>query len=301
VTAGRLGHVGTTAQRPRLISVKSHCRVAGYARIMPASSLVSICFLPARPRSAMLAHQIMTRNVLTVSPETPVIEAARTMLRHHVGGLPVVDADGKLVGMVTDGDFVRRAEIGTDRRRGRWLGRLLGRDRIAADFVRAHGRKVGDIMTLDPVTVAEDTPLEQVVQMMESSSVKRLPVLNGDRLVGMITYADFVQTIAGLAQDVPGPSVDDDRLRDQIMAAIDKAALRPCRFTVVVRDGVVHLNGAVKDDKMRQAARVAAECVPGVKNVRDHLWIYPPPEEDLGGGDFVSLQEETSTEDDQPL
>jgi CBS-domain-containing membrane protein len=215
--------------------------------------------------------------------------------------LPVASTTGKLVGMVTDGDFVRRAELGTEQPRERWLGRLFGRQRIGSDFVRAHGRNVGDIMTLNPVTVAEDTPLEQVVQTMETASVKRLPVLDGDRLVGMITHTDFVQTIAGLAQDVPGPSVDDDRLRDQIMAAIDKAALHPCRFTVVVRDGVVHLNGAVKDDKMRQAARVAAECVPGVKDVRDHLWIYPPPEEDLGGGDFVSLQEETSTEDDQPL
>ena len=249
----------------------------------------------------MLAQEIMTRNVLTVSPDTPVIEAAKAMLRHHVGGLPVVDAGGKLVGMVSDGDFVRRAEIGTERRRGPWLGRLLGRDRIATDFVRAHGRKIGDIMTPDPMTVAADTPLEQVVQTMETNNVKRLPVLDGDRLVGMITYSDFVQTIASLTRDVPGPSVDDDRLRDQIVAAIDKAALHPCRFTVVVRGGVAHLNGAVKDDKMRQAARVAAECVAGVKEVHDHLWIYPPPEEDLGGGDFVSLQEETSTEDDQPL
>jgi CBS domain-containing protein len=249
----------------------------------------------------MHAHQIMTRNVMTVTPEMPIIEAARAMLRHHLGGLPVVDAGGKLVGMLTDGDFIRRAEIGTERRRGRWLGRLFGRHRVATDFVRAHGRKVGDIMTLNPVTVAADMPLEQVVEIMEANNVKRIPVLDGDRLVGIVTYTDFVQTIANLALNVPGPSVDDDRLRDQIIAAIDKAALHPSRFTVLVRGGIVHLNGAVKDDKMRQAACVAAECVPGVKEVHNHLWIYPPPEEDLGGGDFVSLQEETSTEDDQPL
>jgi CBS domain-containing protein len=249
----------------------------------------------------MHAHQLMTRNVVTVAPETPVIEAARAMLRHHVGGLPVVDTSGRLVGMVTDGDFVRRAEIGTERRRGRWLGRLLGRDQIATDFVRAHGRKVADIMTPDPVTVAEDTPLEQVVQVMETNNIKRLPVVDGDRLVGIVCYADFVQAIANLAQDIPDPTADDDTLRNQGIVAIEKAALHPCRFSVTIRGGVVHLNGVVKDDKMRQAARVAAECVPGVKAVHDHLWIYPPPEEDLGGGDFVSLQEETSTEDDQPL
>jgi CBS domain-containing protein len=249
----------------------------------------------------MRVHQIMTRNVVAVSPETTIVEAAKIMLQHHVGGLPVVDATGKLVGMVSDGDFIRRTEIGTEQRRGRWFSRAFARNRIAADFVRAHGRKVGDIMTPNPVTVAEDTPLEQVVEVMEANNVKRLPVIDGDRLVGIVAYADFVQAIAALAHQIPGPTSDDDTLGDQISAAIDKAALHPCRFTVVVRSGVVHLNGVVKDDKMRQAARVAAECVPGVRQVHDHLWIYPPPEEDFGGGDFVSLQEETSTEDDQPL
>jgi CBS domain-containing protein len=249
----------------------------------------------------MLAHQIMTRNVITVTPDMPVIEAAKAMLRHHVAGLPVVDANGKLVGMVSDGDFIRRAEIGTERRRGRWLSGLVGRSQITSDFVRAHGRKVGDIMTPNPATVAEDTPLEQVVEVMEANNVKRIPVVNGDRLVGIISYTDFVQALASLAHDITKPTVDDDGIRAQVIAAIDKAALHPCRFTVTVRSGVVHLNGVVKDDKMRQAARVAAECVPGVKDVHDHLWIHPPPEEDLGGGDFVSLQEETSTEDDQPL
>jgi CBS domain-containing protein len=249
----------------------------------------------------MRAYQIMTRNVVTVTPEATIIDAAKMMLQHHVGGLPVVDAGGRLVGMVSDGDFIRRAEIGTERRRGRWLARLLGRRQIATDFVRAHGRKVGDIMTLDPVTVAEDTPLEKVVRVMEANNVKRIPVINDDRLVGIITYTDFVQTIASLADDVPGPSVDDERLRDQVMAAIDKAALHPCRFTVVVRGGGVHLSGVVSNEKMRRAAIVAAESVRGVTTVHDHLWIHPPPEEDLGGGDFVSLQEEPSTEDDRPL
>ena len=249
----------------------------------------------------MLAHQIMTRNVMTARPDMPVIEAAKAMLRHHVAGLPVVDASGKLVGMVSDGDFIRRAEIGTEGRRGRWLSLLVGQGQITSDFVRAHGRKVADIMTPNPATVAEDTPLEQVVEVMEANNVKRVPVVNGDRLVGIITYTDFVQAIASLAPDITKPSTDDDGIRAQVIAAIDKAALHPCRFTVTVRGGVVHLNGVVKDDNMRRAARVAAECVPGVKDVDDHLWIHPPPEEDLGGGDFVSLQEETSTEDDQPL
>ena len=249
----------------------------------------------------MRAFQIMTRNVVTVSPETTIIDAAKAMLQHHVSGLPVVEAGGKLVGMVSDGDFIRRAEIGTERRHGRWLSRLAGRQQIASDFVRAHARKVGDIMTPNPATVAEDTPLEQVVQVMEANNVKRLPVINGDRLVGIVTYTDFVQAVASLAHDIPSPTANDDRICEQVMAAIDKAALHPCRFTVAVRSGVVHLNGVAGNEKMRKTAIIAAESVPGVTTVHDHLWIHPPPEEDLGGGDFVSLQEETSTEDDRPL
>jgi CBS domain-containing protein len=249
----------------------------------------------------MRAYQIMTRNVVWVAPETTVAEAAKTMLQHHVSGLPVIDAGGKLVGMVADGDFIRRAEIGTERRRGRWLTRLFGRRQIAADFVRAHGRRVADIMTPSPATVTEDTPLEQIVAVMEANNVKRLPVINGDRLVGIVTYTDFVQTLAAFAHDIPHPTGDDEAIRDQVIAAIDKAALHPCRFTVAVRGGVVHLNGVASNETMRRAAIVAAESVAGVTTVHDHLWIHPPPEEDLGGGDIVSLQDEASTEDDRPL
>jgi len=249
----------------------------------------------------MRASQIMTRTVITIGPETPIIDAAQKMLQHRVGGLPVVDAGGKLIGMISDGDFIRRAEIGTVRRAGRWLNCLVGRETAASDFIRAHGRKVRDVMTPDPVTVAEDTPLERVVQVMEASHIKRIPVVHDGRLTGIITYTDFVQTIANLALELPEASADDNKVQDAIIAAVGRAAWKPCRFAVTVRDGIVHLNGGVRDEKSRQATIIAAENTPGVRKVHDHLWSYPLPEDDLGGGDFVSLQEQPSTEDDQPL
>jgi CBS-domain-containing membrane protein len=226
------------------------------------------------------------------------------MLRHHISGLPVVDAAGKLVGIISEGDFIRRAEIGTRRKRGRWLTFLVGTDQIAADFVHEHGRRVGEIMTPDPLTVTEDTPLEQIAQIMESNNVKRLPVVRGNRLVGIVTRSDFLPAVADLARNVPGPSADDDHIRSGVMAAIDQAAWRPCRLNVIVRDGIVSLSGVIRNDAVRQAAIIAAENVPGVKKVHDHLYdarAYPPPEEDFGGGDFVSLQEQPSTVDDEPL
>jgi CBS domain-containing protein len=249
----------------------------------------------------MRAHQIMSRSVITVAPETPIVDAARLMLRHHISGLPVVNSAGQLVGIVSDGDFLRRAEIGTERRHGRWLSQLVGRGRIGVDFVHAHGRTVGEIMTPHPVTVNEDTALPEIVRTMEASNVRRVPVVSGERLVGMVTHTDFVQAIADLDSEVPGPTPCDDILRNEILAALEAAACRSCRFNVVVRDGIAHLSGAVRDDKERLTAVVAAKSVAGVKDVRDRMWLYPPPEEDLGGGDIASLQEEPSTDDDQPL
>jgi len=252
----------------------------------------------------MRVNQIMTPEVITVGADTTILEAANTMLRHHIGALPVVDAAGRLIGIISEGDFIRRAEIGTQHKRGRWLAFLAGADRIATDFAHERGRKVGEVMTPDPLTVAEDTPLDRIVQIMQSSRVKRLPVMRGDRMVGMVTRSDFLAAVAGLARSIPDPSAADDRIRSDVMAAIGQAPWRPCRLNVTVHDGIVNLNGVVKRESARKASIVAAENVAGVREVRDHLCsapAYPPPEEELGGGDFVSLQEEPSTVDDEPL
>jgi len=251
----------------------------------------------------MRAHQIMTQHVITIGADAPIAEAIDAMLRHHVSGLPVVDADGELVGIISEGDFIRRAEIGTQRTRGRWLSFLAGADRVAADFVRAHGRKVGEIMTTDPLTISEDAPLDEIVEIMESSNVKRLPVMRGHRMVGIVTRSDFLAAVADLVRHAPSPSADDDRLRGEVIAAMERAAWAPCRLKVTVRNAVVSLSGVVASKQARQAAIVAAENVPGVRKVVDCLEArdYPPPEEDLGGGDIVSLQEQPSTTDDEPL
>ncbi|MGZ5872603.1 MAG: CBS domain-containing protein [Bradyrhizobium sp.] len=252
----------------------------------------------------MRAHQIMTPQVITVGADTKIIEAANMMLRHHISGLPVVDAAGGLIGIISEGDFIRRAETGTQDKRGRWLTFLASADRVAAEFAHEHGRKVGEIMTPNPLTVAEGAPLDQVVRIMESNNVKRLPVMRGDRMVGIVTRSDFVAAVASLAHSVPGPSADDDHIRGAVMAAMRQAPWRPCRLNVTVRDGIVSVRGVIKNESARKAAIVAAENVAGVREVQDHLCkapIYPPPEEDFGGGDFVSLQEQPSTMDDEPL
>ena len=129
----------------------------------------------------MRAHQIMTRSVISVAPHTSIVEAANTMLKRHVSGLTVVDDAGKLVGVVSEGDFVRRSEIGTGRKRGRWLRFILGPGASASDFVHEHGRKVSEVMTASVVTITEDTALAEIVDLMERNNVKRLPVVRATR------------------------------------------------------------------------------------------------------------------------
>ncbi len=252
----------------------------------------------------MRAHQIMTTQVITVGADTPIVDAIDKMLRYRVSGLPVVDAEGRLIGMISEGDFIRRAEIGTRPRRGRWLQFLVGASQSAADFIHAHGRKVGDMMTPDPVTVMEDAPLDEIAKIMESQSIKRLPVMRGERLIGIVTRSDFLPAVARLVRDNPASNVEDDRICSEIIAEIGQAAWRPCTLKVTVSDGVVILSGIVSSENARRAAIVAAENIPGAREVHDNFLDgaqYPPPEEDLGGGDMVSLQEQPSTTDDEPL
>jgi CBS domain-containing protein len=222
----------------------------------------------------MRAHQIMTRAVISVTPDTSIVEAANIMLKRHVSGLTVVDATGNLVGVVSEGDFIRRSEIGTGRKRGRWLKFILGSGSSASDFVHEHSRKVSEVMTTSPVTITEDMALAEIVDLMERNNVKRLPVVHGDKVVGIVSRANLLQAVAGLARDVPDPTADDDHIRSRIIDAMEKNDWCPFGLNVIVRDGIVHLSGTITDERARQAAVVAAENVEGVKNVHDHLcWV----------------------------
>jgi CBS domain-containing protein len=222
----------------------------------------------------MRAYQIMTRPVITITPDATILEAANTLLRQHVSGLPVVDAAGKLVGIVSEGDFIRRGEIGTQRKRGRWLKFLLGAGEAATDYVHEHGRKVSDVMTKDPLTVAENATLEEIVTTMETNGVKRLPVMRGDQLVGIVSRANLLQAVASLARKVPDPTADDDHIRSRVIAAIEKNDWSPFGLNVIVRNGIVHLSGVITEERSRQAAMVAAQNVAGAREVHDHLcWI----------------------------
>ena len=222
----------------------------------------------------MRAYQIMTPRLTTVRVDTPIAKAAALMLEKRVSGLPVVDAKGHLVGIVSEGDFLRRGEIGTRHRRSGWLEFFVGPGKLASEFVKEEGRTVGDVMTRDPVTIAEDATLEDIVQIMEQKGIKRLPVLRNGDLIGIVTRANLLQAVANLARDASQPSTDDDTLRKEILNAIESQPWSPMGLNAVVRDGIVDLSGVITDDRQRNAVVVAAKNVPGVKAVHDHMcWV----------------------------
>jgi CBS domain-containing protein len=235
----------------------------------------------------MKAHDVMTWGTITVEPDASVTRAVRLMLQNKISGLPVVDAEGQLVGMVTEGDFLRRGELGTKRQRPRWLEFLLGPGKLATEYVQSSGQKVSQVMTPEPKTVTPDTPLEQIVGLMERHRIKRLPVVQDGKLVGIVSRANLLHALASVAREVKPVAGDDATIRERILAECAKQRWAS-HVNVVVRDGVVGLWGVITDDRARDAFIVLAENVPGVKAVRDHLaWIEP-----TSGMVFLSEEEE---------
>jgi len=223
----------------------------------------------------MKARDVMTWGAIAVAPDESVARAVQLMLQNKISGLPVVNDQGQLMGIVTEGDFLRRGELGTQRQRPRWLEFLLGPGRLASEYVQTSGQKVRQVMTSEAKTITPETPLEDVVGLMERHRVKRLPVVEDGKLVGIVSRADLLHALGSVARELKPVAGDDATIREQIMAECAKHRWAP-HINVVVRDGVVSLWGVITDDRKRDAFIVAAENVPGVKGVHDHLaWIEP--------------------------
>jgi CBS domain-containing protein len=224
----------------------------------------------------MNARDVMTRNIISISPDATVLQAARKMLEHHISGLPVVE-NGKLVGVLSEGDFLRRQETQTQRRRSRWLEFLMGPGRMAEEYTRTHGSKVSEVMTTNVQTATEDTSLEDIVRLMEKHHIKRVPVMRAGNLVGIITRANLMHAMVGLARGIKPVKASDAAIREQLMKVMQEQTWAPTAMVdVQVHDGVVELWGTILDERQRDALKVAAENIAGVQAVRDNLaWIEP--------------------------
>lgn len=225
----------------------------------------------------MKAKDIMTQRVISVGPDATIYAAARLMLQNHISGLPVVDSAGTLIGIVTEGDFLRRSETGTDRHRPRWLEWVFGPGRAAADYTRSHGRKVHEIMSTDPRTALEETRVDEIVSLMERYRIKRIPVTRNGRLVGIVSRANLVHAMLPFAKSAPAPAQSDLDIRSRITAELERHEWAPIALVeVTVNKGIVDLWGTILDERDRAALKVVAENAPGVKAVRDHLVFVEP-------------------------
>lgn len=228
---------------------------------------------------ALAAGDVMTGEVATVLADSPLLAAIRLMLDRHVSGLPVLDGTGMLVGIVTEGDLLRRVELGTEEHLSAWRAFLRGPDRQAADYVATHSRVVRDVMTATVLTVDVAAPLADVVTLMQNKHVKRVPILSGHTLVGIVSRSDLLRQLAdSLSGPTTGPTAgqSDAAIHDNILAEFHRQSWERDGVKVVVSGGVVDLEGIVFEVSQRAAMRVAVENVPGVMAMRDHtIWVEP--------------------------
>ena len=226
----------------------------------------------------MKAADVMTRNVVTITRATPIREAIRLMLAHRVSGLPVVDMAGKVEGILTEGDLLRRSEIATDApRHWPWLEFLLGPGRAASEYARTHGRMCDELMTRDVISVSPETSLAEIVELMERRHIKRVPVIENEVLLGIVSRPDLLAAVARVLDQPQAAAGSDDAIRERVLADLANKNWAPrSGLAITVTDGIVELDGVILDEHERTALRVAAENVPGVKGVIDRLvWVEP--------------------------
>lgn len=226
----------------------------------------------------MQAAEIMTRDVIAVSPQTQVREIVELMMKNRISAVPVVDANQRVLGIVSEGDLMRRVENQTETRHSWWLKSLFSGENDAAVYIKSHGKKAEDIMSADPVTISEETPLHEIAQTLEKHHIKRMPVVRDGRLVGIVSRANLLQGFSvGYTEESVAGSSDDQVIRDKILKELtDNVKISGTTINVVVCDGIAHLWGMVESGTEKRAAQVAAESVPGVKTVKNELGISPP-------------------------
>ena len=227
----------------------------------------------------MKAADIMTREVITLNRDASIYDALRLMLRRGISGLPILDAQGEICGIVTEGDFLRRSELGTEPKRSRLLSFLRGPGREADEYVRTHARRVNEVMTPEVVVVTEDAPLEEVVRLMENRRIKRIPVLRGKTLVGIVSRNDVLRTLVRSldnASAAANANTEGD-LAGRVLREIQKQDwARGVGLKVTPDSGTVTLEGVIYDERQRNALKVVVENVSGVKRVIDRLvWVDP--------------------------
>ncbi|WP_367156806.1 CBS domain-containing protein [Mesorhizobium sp.] len=224
----------------------------------------------------MQAQAIMTTPVISIDASASIAKAADLMLTRKISCLPVT-RDGAMAGIISEGDFLRRQELGTQRVRPRWLEFLAGPGKVADEYVHANGRRVGEVMTTEVVSAPPDTSLAEIVELMARHDIKTVPIVDAGKIVGIVTRSDLLRALLRILPKSSAATADDELIRRTIVAELQQQSWSGGDLIgVSVDKGVVELNGAIFDERQRKAAIVAAENVAGVKKVTDKLFCAGP-------------------------
>ncbi len=224
----------------------------------------------------MKAVDIMVTDVIAVTPETNVPQVAALLLSHHISAVPVLDAEGRLVGMISEGDLLHRGEAGTAHERPWWLQMLASRELLAGEFLREHSRRVGDLMTREVVTATPETPVADIATLLERNRIKRVPIIDNGRVVGIVSRANLIQALATSRGTPIEPQPADAELREKVVSRLrSEPWVRPALVNVTVADGTVDLWGIVDSATEKRALRVAVEVIPGVRAINDSIVVRP--------------------------
>ena len=222
----------------------------------------------------MQARDVMVSPVITVTRSATVRDVAKILLKERISAVPVVDDASKVIGIVTEGDLIHRAEAGTERRDSWWVRFLTDGATIATDYAKSHARRVEDVMTTEVVTAAPEMPLHEIATLFEERGIKRVPIVDKEgNLVGIVSRANLIQVVASARPDLD-ISLPNSMIRQKLLGDLKKESSAHTRsLNVTVTNGIVDLWGFVDSGEERKAIRVRAENIPGVVTVNDHLLI----------------------------
>jgi len=221
----------------------------------------------------MKAADVMVSNVISVGSQASVQEVAHLLLRNRISGVPVTGPQGELVGIVSEGDLMRRPEAGTERRHSWWLGLLASSEGMASEYIKSHSHKVVDVMTRRVVTATPDTPVSEIAALLEKHGIKRVPIVTEGKVVGIVSRANLLHALASL-ENVPAGTIDDASIRSKLVSKLaNERWTKPSLMNLIVHDGTVDLWGIVDSQTERKAVRVLVETTPGVRAVNDNLII----------------------------
>jgi CBS-domain-containing membrane protein len=225
----------------------------------------------------MRAIDVMTSDVITIDENASVHTAAKLLMEHDISAVPVVDKDNRVIGMVSEGDLLHRAETGTEQWRSWWLEMMASRNQLATEYIKSHSDKVRDVMTRGVISVTEATPVADIALLLETHRIKRVPVLRNGKLVGVVSRANLVRALAMMIEEPPSETEADDRvIRDKLMAELRAqkwAEVSPANITV--KNGIVHLWSSYLSEQERRALVLLAQSTPGVRRVEDHMRPVP--------------------------